>query len=256
MQPGQIGITADDLGPLPDEIATDPRAGWVDPRAWFAHPDRPLEIEIGSGKGTFLVQQAALQPETNFLGFEWAHEFYLYAADRCRRRGLVNVRLVNADATEFLRWRAPDGIAHVIHLYFSDPWPKRRHHRRRVMQDRFLADAWRVLVPGGELRIVTDHAEYWAWMQAHFARWTGAVPAESDGPSAGPPAALSAGGTPFELLPFAPPQSAARGELVGTNFERKYRREGTDDGADSAATAGETGRSFFSAVLRRRAECC
>lgn len=217
LQPGQFGIDADALGPLPDEIATDPRAGWLDVRAWFADPARPLEIEIGSGKGTFLVQQAALKPQTNYLGFEWAREFYLYATDRLRRRSLDNVRLVNADATEFLHWRTPDSIAQVIHLYFSDPWPKRRHNRRRVVQDRFLADAWRILVPDGELRIVTDHDDYWQWMQEHFARWTSAETAVLIGRPGFPP---------FELLPFAPPESASEGELVGTNFERKYRREG------------------------------
>jgi tRNA (guanine-N7-)-methyltransferase len=231
LQPGQIAISAEEIGALPDSIASDPRAGWVDPRQWFAVPHRPLEIEIGSGKGTFLVQQAALQPETNFLGFEWAREFFLYAADRCRRRGLQNVRLVNADATEFLHWRMPDGIARVIHLYFSDPWPKRKHHRRRVVQDRFLADAYRVLQPGGELRVVTDHAGYWNWMEEHFDRWT-----SPDGPVL----------PPFQRLTFAPPVSAGEGELVGTNFERKYRLEEPRGPQDAASD-----RSFNAAVLRR-----
>ena len=71
-----------ELPPLPDDIATNRDAGRLDPRAWFEHPDRPFELEIGSGKGTFLVQQAGLQPDTNFLGIEWAGEFYRYAADR------------------------------------------------------------------------------------------------------------------------------------------------------------------------------
>lgn len=230
LQPGQIGLETADLGPLPDEIVRDPRAGWIDPRQWFPHPEHPLEIEIGSGKGTFLVQQAALKPQTNYLGFEWAREFYLYAADRCRRRQLENVRLVNADATEFLRWRTPGGISRVIHLYFSDPWPKRKHHRRRVVQDRFLEDAWRVLEPGGELRIVTDHDDYWAWMEDHFARWT-----HEQGQNVA--LAASDGGAPFERRPFAPPESAGEGELVGTNFERKYSREG---------------RPFHAAVLKKR----
>ena len=212
LDPGTVGLTADDLGPLPDDILSNPAAAHIDPRGWFPDPTLPFELEIGSGKGTFLIQQAAGQPGTNFLGIEWAHEFYAYAADRLRRRGVPNVRLLNADAVEFMHWRCPDGIARVIHLYFSDPWPKSRHHRRRVVQDRFLADAHRVLGPGGELRIVTDHEEYWAWMQEHFARWcTGS--AETDHPL-------------FERRAFDPPASAAEGELVGTNFERKYKREG------------------------------
>ena len=225
LDPGAIGLTADDLGPLPDDILPNPLAARLDPRNWFPDPGLPLEIEIGAGKGTFLIQEAAEHPGTNYLGIEWAREFYAYAADRLRRRGAPNVRLLNADAAEFLHWRCPDSIARVIHLYFSDPWPKKKHHRRRVVSDRFLEDAWRVLIPGGELRIVTDHDDYWAWMEEHFARWIA--------PTADPSAAML-----FERLLFDPPRSAGEGELVGTNFERKYRREG---------------RPFYAATLRKPA---
>lgn len=254
LDPGAIGITADDLGPLPDDILSNPEGARLDPREWFPDPSRPFEIEIGSGKGTFLLQAATSHPETNYLGIEWAREFYQYAADRCRRRwgggsggagpvvaiedadvpepappeATANVRLLNADAVEFLHWRCKSGIARVIHLYFSDPWPKTKHHRRRVVQDRFLADAHRILEPGGELRIVTDHDEYWAWMEEHFARWTVA--------DAAPRGGLVPGRTPFERIAFTPLPSAPDTELVGTNFERKYRREG---------------RPFNAAILRR-----
>lgn len=214
---GDVGIEAGSLPSLSDS-SEDESAVWLDPRAWFDDPALPFELEIGSGKGTFLVQQAELQPGTNFLGIEWAKEFWAYAADRVRRRGLKNVKVLHTDATEFLRWRMPSGIVRVIHLYFSDPWPKKRHHKRRVVQDRFLEDAHRILIPGGELRIVTDHDEYWQWMEEHFARWT-----------AGP-------GKRFERLEFTRPESAGSGEVVGTNFERKYAREG---------------RPFHSVVLRR-----
>jgi len=289
--PGVVGVDAQELPGLPDAIASDPRAGWVDPRAWFGDPSRPFELEIGSGKGTFLIQQAERQSGTNFLGIEWAREFYLYAADRVRRRraglgdeetgadaleaaparALMNVRMLHADASEFLRWRVPSGIVRVIHLYFSDPWPKSRHHRRRVVQDRFLADAARVLEPGGELRIVTDHAELWAWDVLHFRDWAvdeGGLIAEGSALAGSaellqaakedvaanreefPAAARLAPGMgdsatvdgaaraprPFELIEFRRPESAGEGEVVGTNFERKYRREG---------------RPFHAAILRR-----
>lgn len=207
LDPTGVGV---ELPPIPD----DPRAARLDPRNWFPDPARPLEVEIGSGKGTFLVQQAAADPTTNYLGFEWAGEFYEYAADRCRRAGLTNVRLVHADAGEFLRWRCPDGVARVLHVYFPDPWPKTRHHKRRMVSDTFLREAWRVLTPGGELRIVTDHDEYWAWMEERFKKRTG-----DRGQETGEAAR-------FERLPFERPGSAHEGELVGSNFERKYRREG------------------------------
>lgn len=217
LDPGPIAISEDSLPPLPDDILTRPQGGWVNAGSWFADPTRPLELEIGSGKGTFLLQQSTLQPGTNFLGIEYAREFFLYAADRLRRAGVPNVRMLCLDAGEFVHWRLADASVSVIHLYFADPWPKARHHRRRMVSDRFLGDAARVLKPGGELRIVTDHADYWAWMEDHFARWCGP-------------------GRPFERLAFTPPESVGEGELVGTNFERKYRVEG---------------RPFNAAVLRK-----
>ena len=223
LQVGDVGLDRTDLPPLPDNLAQDPRAAWIDPREWFPNPERRFELEIGSGKGAFILEQAAAKPDVNFLGVEWAGEFYRYAADRCRRRALPNVRLLHDDATELLHWRIPDAIVDVIHLYFSDPWPKKRHNKRRVVQDRFLADAHRALRPGAELRIVTDHEEYWAWMQEHFTRWSA--------PERVPPR--------FELLPFTPDrraEGAREGEIVGTNFERKYAREG---------------RPFHAAVLRK-----
>jgi tRNA (guanine-N7-)-methyltransferase len=216
------GITARDLPPLPDDAGTNPVGARLDPRQWFPKPELPFEIEIGSGKGTFLVQQAEVNPGVNYLGIEWAGEFYRHAVDRCERRGLQNVRLLYADAVEFLRFRVPDGVVRTIHLYFSDPWPKNRHHKNRVVQDKFLADAARVLPEGGLLRIVTDHEDYWAWMEEYFARWTA--------PQEGRPAV-------YERLTYEPVASAGAQELVGSNFERKYRREG---------------RPFHAAVLRKR----
>ncbi|TVQ63953.1 MAG: tRNA (guanosine(46)-N7)-methyltransferase TrmB [Phycisphaerales bacterium] len=230
--PGLVGVSQQELPPLPDEIAADPLAGRLDPRTWFptrqADPARPFEIEIGSGKGTFLLEQAAAQPGTDFLGIEWAREFYLYTADRVRRRRLPNVRVLHTDATEFLRWRVPDGIVDVVHLYFSDPWPKPKHHKKRVVQDRFLAEVRRVLKPGGELRVVTDHAELWAWDQAHFDRWTGADADQLPGYDGSAPA--------FTLHDFTAPEAAGPDELVGSNFERKFREEG---------------RAFHACVLRK-----
>src|SRR5690606_29720675 len=90
--PGVIGIAPSELPPLPDAIITDPTAGRMDFRAWFRDPALPLEVEIGSGKGTFLLEQAARSPGVNHLGIEWEGELYRYAADRLRRRGLANVR--------------------------------------------------------------------------------------------------------------------------------------------------------------------
>ena len=213
-----VGYTRDDLPPLPGPGAPN-HAAWIDPRDWFEYPQRPFELEIGSGKGTFLVQQASLQPGANFLGIEYAGEFFRYAADRIRRNRIDNVKLLYHDAMAFIP-RIPDTIVQVIHLYFPDPWPKKRHHKRRSLNDIFLREAHRILVPAGELRIVTDHPDYWAWMEEHFAKWTVGADAR------------------FERLPFTAPGSAKAGETVGTNFERKYAREG---------------RAFHATVLKKQA---
>lgn len=189
--------------------------GRIDPRDWFDDPELRFEIEIGSGKGTFLVQEAPERPQVNFLGIEKSPEFYRYAADRVRRREIANVRVLHADAVEFIRFWCADGVVAVIHLYFSDPWPKTRHHKRRVIQDRTLLEFHRVLAPGGELRLVTDHKDLQAWYEQHIARHEHL----------------------FERRPFDRVESAGEGEIVGSNFERKYRREG---------------RGFFGVVLKRR----
>lgn len=217
--PGVIGITRDELPPLPDSILTDRSAGRLNPRSWFVHPDRPLEIEVGCGKGGFILQHALAHPEINLLGIEIAREFYVYTADRLRRRGVTNVRMMCADASEFLTWRCPDELAHTIHLYYSDPWPKNKHHKNRVVQHAFLSQAWRVLRSGGELRVVTDHDELWAWCEERFAAWT--APGTPDVPE---PLriTLDSGGAPFERLAFTPPTWVDEGETVGTNYERKF----------------------------------
>lgn len=155
------GLTQADLPPF--EVAR-PEACRIDPRTWFEHPGRPLEIEIGSGKGTFLVQQAATHPEVNYLGIEHAGEFYRFAADRLRRRGMVNARVLHTDAAAFLHYWCPDAVARVIHLYFSDPWPKKRHHRRRLVQPAFVHAMATRLVPGGELHVATDDPSYAEWI--------------------------------------------------------------------------------------------
>ncbi len=190
-------------------------SGRIDPRAWFDDPLLPLEIEIGSGKGTFLVQEAIERGDVNFLGIERSNEYFRYASDRIKRRGFAaRVKILHGDATEFLRYWCAPGVAQVIHLYFSDPWPKTRHHKRRVVQDATLREFHRVLKAGGELRLVTDHPELWEWYDDHATRHENL----------------------FVRTEFARPESAGEGEMVGSNFERKYAREG---------------RPFFAMTLRK-----
>ncbi len=196
------GLTRTDLpslGDRPEESRLDVRGLWS-----AARQSLPVELEIGSGKGTFLVQQATQHPEVNYLGIEWAREYWLHAADRCRRHHLENVRVLHDDASEFVSWRAPDQIFSQAHVYFPDPWPKKRHHKRRLVQESFLREMHRALTEHGVLRLVTDHSDYFEWMNEHADCVTDL----------------------FERVAFERPGSGAEGEIVGTNFERKYRREG------------------------------
>lgn len=120
----------------------------------------PLEIEIGSGKGRFLLEWAAAHPEIGLLAVERARTYLTLAAERAARRGLGNVRLVHTTAEDLLhRCLAPASVA-AVHVYFPDPWPKKRHHKRRFFCPANLARLAEVLRPCGLLRVKTDHADY------------------------------------------------------------------------------------------------
>ena len=163
---------------------------------------RPVELEIGTGKGAFLLARAAARAELNFLGLEWARAYCLYAADRIRRAGLQNARMLCTEAGHFFKVCLPDASLWRIHIYFPDPWPKRRHHRRRLIKPGFVADLCRVLRPGGELLVITDHLDYFEQIRRVLSLAKG-----------------------LAYVPF--PRMADRGgELVGTNFERKYILQG------------------------------
>jgi tRNA (guanine-N7-)-methyltransferase len=164
--------------------------------------DHPVELEIGMGKGTFLTEQAKARPEVNFFGIEWANWFWRYASDRLRRNGCTNARTIRAEAGYFLREFVRPASISVMHIYFPDPWPKSKHHRRRLIQPAFMPEVERVLVSGGRLQVVTDHREYFEQIEP------------------------TVRGSRLTVVDYARPGSAGDGEFVGTNFERKYRREG------------------------------
>jgi len=165
----------------------------------FGRPG-PIHIEIGAGKGTFLLRQARAQSGDNFLGIERARKYYRYAVDRIGRWGLTNVRIIRTDAVEFLTDHVPDGSVDYFHIYFPDPWPKRRHHKRRFLCPANLEHLIRCLKMAGQLRITTDHADYFEQIKQ----------------------VLSARSDMLEEIDFIKPAGAESGEWTGTNFERKY----------------------------------
>jgi tRNA (guanine-N7-)-methyltransferase len=121
---------------------------------------RPVEVEVGFGKGLFLVTTAPAHPEINFLGIEIARKYQLFTATRLAKRRLGNVRLVKADARQFFRDHLADSCCRAIHVYFPDPWWKKRHLKRRVFRADFVAQCNRVLQIGGQLHVATDVEEY------------------------------------------------------------------------------------------------
>ncbi|MBD3336613.1 MAG: tRNA (guanosine(46)-N7)-methyltransferase TrmB [Candidatus Eisenbacteria bacterium] len=148
--------------PLVDLTAIDPPFSW---RSLFGRT-APVELEIGSGKGRFLLEAAQRWPERDFLGVETAGRYLRRSVDRVRRAGLRNVRLARTDGRDLLtRWIPPGGLRR-IHIYFPDPWPKRRHRKRRFINPPFPRWAARALEAGGEILIGTDHEDYFCWIQA------------------------------------------------------------------------------------------
>jgi tRNA (guanine-N7-)-methyltransferase len=170
--------------------------------------ERPVELEIGIGKGRFIVLAAAAYPEVNFLGVEYAKRYLAQGVERAGKRGFTNVRLAHAEAAAFVRERLADGALDAVHLYFPDPWPKKRHHKRRFVQPGNLDQLARVMKPGALFRAVTDHPGYAQWIAQHLARH----------------GAFADAGVEQALwnLPGMGDHTAAG----VTNFEIKYRREG------------------------------
>jgi len=168
----------------------------------FGRPG-PVHIEIGSGKGTFLLGQAHTLPGDNFLGIEWARKYYRYAVDRIGRWGLTNVRIIRTDAVSFITDSVPDESVDCFHIYFPDPWPKKRHHKRRLICSTNMEHLIRCLKTAGQILIATDHADYFEQIKIVLAE-------QSD---------------VLEEIDFIKPAGAESGEWTGTNFERKYIKD-------------------------------
>ena len=128
----------------------------------------PLVLEIGSGMGETTAAIAKAHPEADFIAVEVHGPGVGSLLKRIDAEGLSNVRLIRHDAVEVLERMIPDGALAAIHLFFPDPWPKKRHHKRRLVQPAFAALAARKLAPGGTLHAATDWLEYAEQMQSVF----------------------------------------------------------------------------------------
>jgi tRNA (guanine-N7-)-methyltransferase len=118
-------------------------------------------VEIGCGGGRTIIGIAVARPAENFLAVERAGEYYRVLRDRVTRRALSNMRISRLDADYLIARFFPDECVREYHVYFPDPWPKKRHHKRRLFTEQFCADLRRTLIPGGVLYFATDHQDYY-----------------------------------------------------------------------------------------------
>jgi tRNA (guanine-N7-)-methyltransferase len=178
-------------------------AAGLDWPAIFGREGR-VEVEVGIGKGRFLLAIAEARPDVLHLGIEWSNEYLRIAETRAERAGLENVRFVRTDAGDLVRRAIPEHSVSAYYVFYPDPWPKKRHHKRRFLQTQNVDAMARSLVPGGWLHVATDHEEYWTVIEPLLDRH----PSFSRQPAFG--------GPEFPMPVDAPL----------TNFEVKYQVEG------------------------------
>lgn len=162
-----------------------------------------VEIEVGIGKGRFLLASAEARPDVQHLGVEWANQYLRIAETRALRLRLDNVRFVRVDARELVP-AIPDASVAAYYVFYPDPWPKKRHNKRRFLQPATAVHLARTLEPGGRLHVATDHDAYWEVIEPLFDTHE-SFERQAD-----------FGGAEFPL-PVDEPL---------TNFEAKYRNEG------------------------------
>lgn len=162
----------------------------------------PRELEIGSGRGLFLARAAASRPDVDFIGIEWSRKFSLLAAGRLAAAGLHNARILCGDARQVVP-RFAAGDFQAVHVYFPDPWWKRRHGKRRLINAEFVGQIARILARDGRLFLATDVEAYFFVMLSVLGR-----------------------DQRFTRLPDSPAADLQSETDYLTHFERKYRLAG------------------------------
>jgi tRNA (guanine-N7-)-methyltransferase len=165
--------------------------------ALFGNPN-PVELELGAGDGSFIVRYAQANPDRNFLAVERLLGRLRKIERKAGSARLLNLRGTRIEASYLVEWMIPPSSLAALHIYFPDPWPKRRHWKHRLIQPSFMPVVHRALAPGGILHLRTDHTEYFEQMQRVLASASG-----------------------FET--FAPPPDLL---AIETDFEREFHARG------------------------------
>ncbi|HUG91189.1 MAG TPA: tRNA (guanosine(46)-N7)-methyltransferase TrmB [Planctomycetaceae bacterium] len=184
-------------------LTLDDLHGLLDWRAFFGN-DRPVEIDVGCGRGLYLVRASEEHPETNYLGIEIDYQEGRRGARRLWKRQAPNARVLGGDVRRAMTHCIPPASVAAVHVYFPDPWWKRKHRRRRVFTDEFVGQCARVLAPGGLLHSWTDVEEYFGVISA-----------------------LMDHHPDFEPLPPPPERSPQHDMDYQSSFERKKRQLGS-----------------------------
>ena len=132
-------------------------------------PARPLEVEVGCGRGRFLVARAKAHPECDFLGIERMLGRVRLFDGKCRRGGVANAHVLRLEALYTFHYLLPAHRARRVYVFFPDPWPKRKHHSHRLFGPLFLNALWKRLEIGGRVEFATDHREYYETVLGCFA---------------------------------------------------------------------------------------
>ena len=166
--------TADTRPPEPNQLLPEDYFCRLTPEQ-FNPSGALIELDLGCGDGSFLIDMAAHNPERQFVGVERLMGRVRKVCRKAQREGLENVRVLRLETLYTLQWLLPENSVDRIHLLCPDPWPKARHHKRRIMQEPFFKAVVKTLKPGGEFLFKTDDPDYAQWAEEHtaaFKEWT------------------------------------------------------------------------------------